>query len=214
LGLGIGFSSGDDGCITYSTTTTPARDGNPNKYRFELVRRLDFPKADRKVSVVEINYPDCFNYKGNKILVYADSAIEGLLRHAEQMFTRGEPAQTYGWDLGTKFAPDKSPPYPPALWHHPKPGPIEDPFLREYWLAAPFVERAQSVFGFPDVEAIQNWFCYSDQLKWLSENGFGIAEYRSKMIKHGLRQSVMLVNQPYEFLGFKPLTEYVRLVDC
>ena len=114
MGLGIGFSSGDDGCITYSTTTTPARDGNPNKYRFELVRRLDFPKADRKVSVVEINYPDCFNYKGNKILVYADSAVldEGLkskcldphfLNNETSPVARFEPTEI-GWILALSLA--------------------------------------------------------------------------------------------------------------
>jgi len=113
MGLHIGFSNGSSEII-YSAGSEPQRDGNPNKYRFWLVRRLDFPKASGKVSVVEINYPDCFNHKGNKILVYNDSCIldAGLksqcldphfLDDKGSPIARFEPTET-GWILALSLA--------------------------------------------------------------------------------------------------------------
>lgn len=116
MGLYLGFSRGssDDSPSYSSTTIDPPRDGNPNKYRFTLVRRLDFPKFNGRVSVVEVNYPDCFNHKGNKIMVYADSQIldKGLngdcldphfLKIGESPVARFEPTET-GWILAISLA--------------------------------------------------------------------------------------------------------------
>lgn len=85
-------------------------DGNPNKYKFKLNRRADFGK----VVVVEINYPDCKNHNGNKILVYEDSAIldRGLkdncldphfLKIGNSPIARFEPSET-GWIYAISFA--------------------------------------------------------------------------------------------------------------
>ena len=99
---------------------------------------------------------------------------------------------------------------PPVYWTHPRPGPIEDPLLREHWLDSSFEDRVHSVFGFSDMETLKTWFSCDIQLEWMTKNGYGISEYKSKNIKHGLRQSVMLVNQPYKLLRFEPLTKYAE----
>lgn len=93
---------------------------------------------------------------------------------------------------------------PPALWSAARPGPIEDPFLREYWLSLPFDERVHSVFGCATPSDCMKWFSDRNEVVWLAQNGFGLAEYRSKNIKHGLKQSVMSVKHPYKLESFSP----------
>lgn len=111
MGLGPKWSKCSD---RVSSSAQPVRDGNPNKFRFKLVRRLDFPKGGGKVSVVEINYPDCFNHKGNKILVYADGSIlDGRLKakcldphfldNETSPIARFEPTEL-GWILALSLA--------------------------------------------------------------------------------------------------------------
>lgn len=110
--MGIfGFSK--SGPITdddYDHLPEPPRDGNPNKYRFKVKRRLDFGKA----CVVEVNYPDCRNHKGNKILVYDDKKIldrgvkancldPHFLEIGNSPVARFEPTET-GWIFAITFA--------------------------------------------------------------------------------------------------------------
>lgn len=50
------------------------RKGNPNPKRFSFINF----KEVGKYLVVKINYPDCENYEGNKILVYRDVSFADL----------------------------------------------------------------------------------------------------------------------------------------
>lgn len=143
------------------------------------------------------------------ISVIASAEENDRMQPIYEMFERGEPCMTFGYDM-SEWPPGY---IPPVLWNHSKPGPVEDPYLRKYWLAAPFVDRVNSVFGFASLEALASWFPYHDQIHWMMENGFGIAEYRGKMIRHGLRQSIMQVNQPYKLLGFRSLSEVVKVKE-
>jgi len=48
-----------------------APDGNPNPYRFKIIRSKSIRGKDYKLRLVaEIQYLDCTNYEGRKILVY------------------------------------------------------------------------------------------------------------------------------------------------
>lgn len=70
-GPNIGFSKESSGPVTkiinYFASKKTKRDGNPNKYN--IARFEQFYQG----LAVEINYPDCYNHKGNKILVYDDA---------------------------------------------------------------------------------------------------------------------------------------------
>ena len=106
MGLKIGFS--DDPYVNLGSSVVS--DGNPDKYRFGVKRRLDFGN----VAVVEINYPDCRNHNGNKILVFEDKSIldHGIkakcldphfLKIGESPVARFEPTET-GWIYALSFA--------------------------------------------------------------------------------------------------------------
>jgi len=47
---------------------------NPDPYNFKI---LDFTR-DGKYMIVRVNYPDCKNYEGNKILVFQNVTTEQL----------------------------------------------------------------------------------------------------------------------------------------
>lgn len=107
MGLKFGFS---DDLPSYSWGGQSVNDGNPDKYRFTVKRRLDFDK----VAVVEVNYPDCFNHGGNKILVYEDKSIldrsirgkcldPHFLKIGNSPVARFEPSET-GWIYAISFA--------------------------------------------------------------------------------------------------------------
>ena len=108
--LGIGMSRGGSDNHTTQPVLEPVRDGNPNKYRFTVKRKLDVGDA----CVVEMNYQDCFNHDGNKILVYANKDIfkNGLkarcldphfLAIGESPVARFEPSEM-GWKYAVSFA--------------------------------------------------------------------------------------------------------------
>ncbi len=52
-------------------TNTPNPD--PNNYRIEEVKTIG------KYLIVRVQYPDCTNYEGQKILVYEDVSVEDLI---------------------------------------------------------------------------------------------------------------------------------------
>jgi len=110
--LGIGMSRGSSNCGSTSTAALrqPVRDGNPNKYRFNVKRRKNIGNA----CVAEINYPDCDNHDGDKILVYSDANIldmglEALcldphfLHVGNSPVARFEPTEI-GWKYAISFA--------------------------------------------------------------------------------------------------------------
>ena len=48
---------------------SPVRYPNPNPARFSILRTLQVGRC----VVAEVRYPDCTNYEGRKVLVYADT---------------------------------------------------------------------------------------------------------------------------------------------
>jgi hypothetical protein len=52
----------------------PAPSGNPDPSNWKMVRGVSYGS----MLVVEIQYPDCFNYEGRKVLVFEDTTIQEL----------------------------------------------------------------------------------------------------------------------------------------
>jgi hypothetical protein len=81
---------------------------NPNPARFTILRTL---QVGRSV-VAEVRYPDCTNYEGHKVLVYADTDASALrsrttldphfARHGGPV-ARFEPTER-GWNLAVEVA--------------------------------------------------------------------------------------------------------------
>ena len=80
-------------------------DGNPNPFRFTI---LDY-MTHQGNTLVKINYPDCTNYEGNKLLLIARNITEirawnkldphFIEGRANGMVARFEPTD-FGWVLG------------------------------------------------------------------------------------------------------------------
>jgi len=84
MGLGIGFGKYNRShCVSYKSSgnygnwvnSQPAKPENldvvlpnPDPERFTIISTIQIGKS----LVVEVNYPDCINYEGNKILVFSD----------------------------------------------------------------------------------------------------------------------------------------------
>jgi hypothetical protein len=91
--------------------------GNPNPKNYHIKRTRRFGKASGlgEYLVIEINYPDCTNFEGNKILVYEDTKLSELSRQGsiDPHFTNNTRFKapiarfvpTYrGWKMATRFA--------------------------------------------------------------------------------------------------------------
>ena len=50
-------------------------EGNPNPTNFSIKEAFDFKNA----CVVMVNYPDCENYEGNKILVFKGASLKKII---------------------------------------------------------------------------------------------------------------------------------------
>lgn len=91
-------------------------DGNPNKYRYTVIRS---ERVGAGVVAV-VHYPDCTNFHGNKILVYEDGeAFDAIWKRADgepqgpidphfleegmSPIARFEPT-TRGWEMAQRFA--------------------------------------------------------------------------------------------------------------
>lgn len=81
---------------------------NPNPKRFVIMRNIQIGNN----VVVLINYPDCTNYEGHKIIVFEDTTSEqvGMYDEIDPHFTetnkiiaRFRPDKV-GWDTAVKFA--------------------------------------------------------------------------------------------------------------
>ncbi|MFM1755424.1 MAG: Caulobacter phage CcrPW [Bacteroidota bacterium] len=88
----------------------PVPNNNPNPYRYKIVKYQKVNVA----CVVMINYPDCTNYEGNKILVYKSHVEFQKLKKKGIIdphffekdispIARFEPTE-FGWDLAMQFA--------------------------------------------------------------------------------------------------------------
>jgi len=81
---------------------------NPSKYRIRAYR------MQNGHLLVDINYPDCTNYEGNKVLLFKNATIKQLKRQKridphfskskkfKSPFARFEPTQA-GWEMGLKI---------------------------------------------------------------------------------------------------------------
>lgn len=91
-----------------STPYTPASitRPNPNPYRFRVARTREFGSY----SALWVNYPDCTNYDGDKILVVKGGA--GLFSKLDPHFIEGNSPKIlarfipneWGWDMACKLA--------------------------------------------------------------------------------------------------------------
>lgn len=88
----------------------PFRDGNPNKYRYDILKT----QTIGQVVVVEIHYLDCFSWSGRKICVYdnaqkfqdlhqKDCIDPHFLENNYSPVARFEPTQR-GWQMAIKLA--------------------------------------------------------------------------------------------------------------
>lgn len=95
---GVGVSSG---VPLYSRTL-----GDPNPMKFKLIREQVFGNC----LLAEIQYPDCNNYEGRKILAFKGvKTLRGVkeidphfLEKGRSPFLRLEPTE-FGWRLGVYF---------------------------------------------------------------------------------------------------------------
>jgi hypothetical protein len=111
--MGIGpfhkssFSRLEPERCSYSVEQNP---GNPDPKNYSIVRH-----NETKHSVlVLINYPDCHNYEGNKILLFLDTTLEKLksqkyidphfsnISRFKHPFARFEPTD-FGWLCGKRM---------------------------------------------------------------------------------------------------------------
>jgi len=101
----FGALSDSSSCFIDGSRSPLQRDGNPNAFHFELLKKQIVGDA----VVVELRYPDSFNYEGRKILLYKDHAEfeiafdEGcldphFLEKGVTPFARFEPTEQ-GWML-------------------------------------------------------------------------------------------------------------------
>lgn len=106
--FGSTSSSSYDKCK--STYTLPPKLPNPDPLKWIIRESV----AVGKHLVLHINYPDCTNYEGDKILVYRNTTIEQLLiqktidphfsynKKFISPFARFEPTQ-YGWECAVEL---------------------------------------------------------------------------------------------------------------
>ena len=99
-------SSVNDFNITQDTNTSP----NPNPSNWKILKHF----KEGEYLIIKINYPNCTNHEGNKILVYKGVSLEKLKdqvridphfsedKNYHFPIARFEPTQ-YGWDLAKKL---------------------------------------------------------------------------------------------------------------
>ena len=71
----IGSSSSYD-TKPYGSCPEPLKNPNPDPNNFKIVNS----QQAGSLLIIKVNYPDCNNYEGNKILVYKDTDIKTLLK--------------------------------------------------------------------------------------------------------------------------------------
>lgn len=110
--MGLNFIGSNDNSYKYNNINPLP---NPNPNRFKIIKYLEkcnnYQKSNTYLLVL-INYPDCKNYEGNKILLFSNLSIEELKRqdkidpHFSEIqlspIARFEPT-LLGWKLGEKL---------------------------------------------------------------------------------------------------------------
>lgn len=113
MGLSRGSSKKLSGpMIGMSSGTTDLTPGNPNPFNFEI--KILYESDSGQNFCAWVNYPDCTNYEGNKILVFKNNPnLKELFNLTEldphfiedgkfSPFARFEPTQD-GWDAAVNF---------------------------------------------------------------------------------------------------------------
>lgn len=62
--------------LSTSLSNSYKREGNPNPNYYIINKIHEYGKY----LIIEINYPDCRNYEGNKILLYKDITLPQLIK--------------------------------------------------------------------------------------------------------------------------------------
>ena len=95
--------------VTNFTFNSPS-EKNPNPDNYKVLDHLQ----EKNNLMVKINYPDCDNYEGDKILIYKNTSLYDLInqKHIDPHFSnnktfkspfiRLEPTDE-GWELGIKI---------------------------------------------------------------------------------------------------------------
>ena len=105
MGISVIGSSYKLSCTYEETKVSPV---DPNPARFKILKTRQYSK---KV-VVLLEYPNCTNFEGNKILVFEDTTIKEIVNMKEidphfhessKLIARFRPTKV-GWDMAKKFA--------------------------------------------------------------------------------------------------------------
>jgi hypothetical protein len=93
---------------------------------------------------------------------------------------------------------------PPVVWSHPRVGPFQDPYLRDWWIKNyhVYLQYKLGLFGCSDLKQLNEWFIPSI-LSILKKENYKIAKYKCNSVIHGLRQSIGLF--PFEKIEEKEI---------
>ena len=95
-----------------SSVSTPPASGNPDPYNYKLVRSAEY--NDNSYVVIEVQYPDCTNYEGRKILVFEGTDTATLVKQGpldphfflagkyKSPIARFEPTDR-GWEMAKRL---------------------------------------------------------------------------------------------------------------
>lgn len=107
--MGLSPFSGSSGYPGLSDPVPPPP--NPNPGNFKILRGVEFDGANGKMVVVEVQYPDCTNYEGRKILVMGLPQAEfRTMKWLDPHFSEQHPEMlarfaptAVGWGLACEF---------------------------------------------------------------------------------------------------------------
>ena len=123
------------------------------------------------------------------------------LQKLDKLLALGEPSDKFAKDAHGKPVTSPLPP----MWKHPRPGPNEDPYLKDFFYKLSPLYKKRYIFGFETMESLYSWF-YDDELISLMKNlGFACSKYTSRYITHDLRQSVMSCEREFYKKNYKNL---------
>jgi hypothetical protein len=109
MGMPVGVSKSSYETVT-KTEYIKVPTSNPDPSNYKIIRYLE----DINYLIVMVQYPDCTNYEGKKILVYKNCTIKNLLKQKSidphfsenkeyySPFARFEPTEK-GWKLARKL---------------------------------------------------------------------------------------------------------------
>jgi len=97
-------------CMGSSSPWLPST-GNPNPHRFTI---KDTYVIDELYCALKVNYPDCLNYEGNKVLVFNGYSLESIksMKYLDPHFSRDKKSPTpfarfeptaEGWEYAKKL---------------------------------------------------------------------------------------------------------------